>query len=76
MRRILETADNMPDSEFKETYRMSRKCFDKLLGMVYLHYPRLGLSPNGKSIIPKERLLIFLMFIASGLKGYFTYMVF
>ena len=63
-RRLLDatTPENMNDRKFKALFRMSRATFEVLFQMIVMYLPP-GLSPNKKSIHPRERVLIFLAFI-------------
>ena len=54
VRKILETAENCDEEEFKSLYRMSSDCFEKLINMVQDFYPIQGQSNNGKSLSPRK----------------------
>ena len=69
VRKILDTAENCDDEEFRSIYRMSRERFEYVIEMVKDYYPIQGQSNNGKSLSPREKLYIFLFFIASGVRG-------
>ena len=42
---------------------MSRACFEHMLEQVQHDFPRQGMSTNGKSLIPAEKLLLFMYYI-------------
>ena len=57
------------EKDFALVFRMSRSTFEKLLKMVAFKFPRLGLSTNGKSLSPRQRLLMFLHMCGSDTPG-------
>ncbi len=63
-RRLLSTVLKQSDDKFRQYFRMERSTFGELLKLVQAHLPD-GNSSNGKSLLTEERLLAFLMFIAS-----------
>ena len=67
--RNIEDPNEYSDKDFRDVFRMSRQTFDLLLDIVANKFPRLGLSPNKKSIIPRQRLLMFLLIAGSDTPG-------
>ena len=61
----------MNDRVFKRNFRMSKSTFEVLFQTIVLCLPP-GLSPNKKSIHPRERLLIFLAFVGGNMFGEFA----
>ena len=62
-RRMIEEAAKMNNRVFKRIFRMSRQTFNALFAAIGPYLP-VGRSPNKKNILPEERLLIFLRFVA------------
>ena len=56
------TVDAMPEREFRELFRMTKRILELLLFKLEDHIP-LGLSSNGKSVSPRLMLLIFLYYV-------------
>ena len=74
-RDLLRKANGLSDSMFKSCFRMGRETFTKLLSEMEHHLP-IGRSGNGRSIIPKERLLMFLFYAGGDIRhrhGAFSY---
>ena len=67
--RDIEDPAEYSDEDFREVFRMSRPTFDLLLDIVANKFPRLGLSPNKKSLTPRKRLLMFLLVAGSDTAG-------
>ena len=67
--RNIEDPNEYSDQDFRDVFRMSRSCFDLLLDIVANKFPRLGLSPNKKSLPPRKRLLMFLLVAGSDMAG-------
>ena len=61
-RKMQATVDAMPEREFRELFRMTKRIFELLLFKLEDHIP-LGLSSNGKSVSPRLMLLIFLYYV-------------
>ena len=68
-RRLLNLANTETETGFKKLFRMSPHIFKKLLED-YGHLLPPGLSTNGKSILPSERLLAYLYFLGTNLQYY------
>ena len=68
-RRLLNLANTENEAGFKKLFRMPREIFKKLLEE-YGQYLPPGLSTNGKSIMPSERLLAYLYFLGTNLQYY------
>ncbi len=69
-KRILEAERDMTDAEFYTCFRMSRVAFEALLEQVIVHLPP-GLSRNGHSLTPRERVLMFCMYLGGNLLYWF-----
>mgnify|MGYP001452764608 CR=1 FL=1 len=54
-----ENVDKMSDQLFRGIMRMDRGCFDEFASEIEMKFPKLGLSPHGHNITPRERLYIF-----------------
>ena len=50
---FLKKIKSMRNSEFKNLFRMKRRTFQSLLDSVWFKFPKLGLSPNKKSLNPR-----------------------
>ena len=68
-RDLEDPAEIRTEQDFALVFRMSRATFELLLDMVWNKFPRLGLSPNGKSLTPRKRLLMFLHMAGSDTAG-------
>ena len=63
-RRILHLYDSLSPSRFKSQFRMSKPTFERLYGELE-PFIKVGRSVNGKSLLPKEKLLVFLYCMGS-----------
>ena len=61
---IQENVDKMSDQLFRGIMRMDRDCFDAFASEIEYKFPKLGLSPHGHNITPRERLYILLNFLS------------
>ena len=70
-RRILSatSANEMSDKKFKKLFHMPKDCFEFILSHVESKYPRQGLSVNGKSLCPRERLLIYFYCVSGDVRS-------
>ena len=68
-RRILEEATKMNDREFLRRFRVSRKVFNHILELIRDELP-IGNSPNHQSLLPEERLLIFLFTAGTSISNF------
>ncbi len=66
---VMIDANTLPENEFRERYRMSKRLFNILVSEFGQYLP-LGESSNGKSLHPPEPLLIFLMFLGGNATYY------
>ena len=64
-RRILRVAERMTDDTFRKVYRMNRRNFNRLAEILSPHLLP-GNSLNGRSLLPEERILVFLWFAGTG----------
>lgn len=74
--RLKDIVEAMTDSEFKSVFRMSRDCFWELVQKVAPFYDRQGMSTNGKSLIPAEKILIFLHWASGDIRSQFAVLTF
>ena len=64
-RRIFPKSQQLSDYKFQRIFGVSRPNYDRLATLVCPHLPP-GLSTNGKSLTPDERLLVFLNWARTG----------
>jgi hypothetical protein len=70
-RRIISVADEIDDKTFRQYYRMTKETFALLLVEVRDYIPD-GNSTNGQSLSAREKLLIFLEYLASAELGWLS----